>query len=263
MKLFLTFCFLFLVPNHAFAEVNSGDTAWILTSTALVLLMTLPGLALFYTGLVQSRNAVSVLMHHFAIACLASVLWVVICYSLAFSEGNEWIGGLSNIFLQKYKNLNLHRPLKKYSKKQIKSYANKNKLIWFEDRSNLELDYTRNKIRNFLYSNKLFSQINYERLDFSKISHLNRLHKNFFKRKRNKIFEIEDEKFNHLNDNLKFFAVQSFYYEYRHLLNKQIRDENIRNFIKKLKAHILTRKDMSVFSGKIGAFDEKICINLS
>ena len=171
--------------------------------------------------------------------------------------------GLSNIFLQKYKNLNLHRPLKKYSKKQIKSYANKNKLIWFEDRSNLELDYTRNKIRNFLYSNKLFSQINYERLDFSKISHLNRLHKNFFKRKRNKIFEIEDEKFNHLNDNLKFFAVQSFYYEYRHLLKKQIRDENIRNFIKKLRAHILNRKDMSVFSGKIGVFNKKICINLS
>ena len=171
--------------------------------------------------------------------------------------------GLSNIFLQKYKNLNLHRPLKKYSKKQIKSYANKNKLIWFEDRSNLELDYTRNKIRNFLYSNKLFSQINYERLDFSKISHLNHLHKNFFKRKRNKIFEIEDEKFNHLNDNLKFFAVQSFYYEYRHLLKKQIRDENIRNFIKKLRAHISNRKDMSVFSGKIGVFNKKICINLS
>ena len=171
--------------------------------------------------------------------------------------------GLSNIFLQKYKNLNLHRPLKKYSKKQIKSYANKNKLIWFEDRSNLELDYTRNKIRNFLYSNKLFSQTNYERLDFSKISHLNHLHKNFFKRKRNKIFEIEDEKFNHLNDNLKFFAVQSFYYENRHLLKKQIRDENIRNFIKKLRAHILNRKDMSVFSGKIGVFNKKICINLS
>ena len=70
-----------------------------LTSTALVLLMTLPGLALFYTGLVQSRNSVSVLMNHFAIACLASVLWVVICYSLAFSEGNDWIGGISNIFL--------------------------------------------------------------------------------------------------------------------------------------------------------------------
>ena len=61
--------------------------------------MTLPGLALFYKGLVQSRNALSVLMHHFAIACLASIIWVVICYSLAFSEGNDWIGGFSNIFL--------------------------------------------------------------------------------------------------------------------------------------------------------------------
>ena len=60
MKFLLSFCFLFLVPNYAFAEVNSGDTAWIVTSTALVLLMTLTGLALFYTGLVQSKNAVSV-----------------------------------------------------------------------------------------------------------------------------------------------------------------------------------------------------------
>ena len=62
MKLFLSFSILFFIPSYAFAEVNSGDTAWILSSTALVLLMTLPGLALFYTGLVQSKNAVSVLM---------------------------------------------------------------------------------------------------------------------------------------------------------------------------------------------------------
>ena len=74
MKFLLSFCFLLIIPNYAFAEVNSGDTAWILTSTALVLFMTLSGLALFYTGFVQSRNAASVLMHHFAIACLASVL---------------------------------------------------------------------------------------------------------------------------------------------------------------------------------------------
>ena len=99
MKLFVTSLILLLVPKFAYAEVNSGDTSWILTSTALVLFMTLPGLALFYTGLVQSKNAVSVLMHHFSIACLASILWIIICYSLAFSEGNDWIGGLSNIFL--------------------------------------------------------------------------------------------------------------------------------------------------------------------
>ena len=79
--------------------MNAADTAWILTSTALVLLMTLPGLALFYGGLVQSRNLLSVLMHCFAIACLASVLWFGVGYSLAFTEGNSWIGGYSRFFL--------------------------------------------------------------------------------------------------------------------------------------------------------------------
>lgn len=79
--------------------VDTGDTAWILTSTALVLFMTLPGLALFYGGLVQSRNILSVLMHCMAIACLASVLWFVCAYSLAFGEGNAIIGGIGNFFL--------------------------------------------------------------------------------------------------------------------------------------------------------------------
>jgi len=78
---------------------DSGDTAWILTSTALVLFMTLPGLALFYGGLVQSKNILSVLMQCIAIACLASVLWIVAGYSLAFTEGNALVGGLSKAFL--------------------------------------------------------------------------------------------------------------------------------------------------------------------
>ena len=80
-------------------ELNSGDTAWILTSTALVLLMTLPGLSLFYAGLVRSKNAISVLMQCFAIACIVSVAWVVYGYSLAFTEGNAFIGGTSAFFL--------------------------------------------------------------------------------------------------------------------------------------------------------------------
>ena len=88
-----------LTPTAAFAAVDSGDTAWILTATALVLLMTLPGLALFYAGLVQSKNVVSVLMHHFAVACLMSVLWVVAGYSLAFSGDGAWFGDLSNLFM--------------------------------------------------------------------------------------------------------------------------------------------------------------------
>ena len=90
---------LILLSSPVMAEVNSGDTAWVLTSTALVLFMTLPGLALFYAGLVNSKNVVSVLMQHFALACLVSIIWVVIGYSLAFTPGNLWIGDLSNLFM--------------------------------------------------------------------------------------------------------------------------------------------------------------------
>lgn len=79
--------------------MNAADTAWILTSTALVLFMTLPGLGLFYGGLVQSRNILSTLMQCFAIACLVSVLWLAFGYSLAFSEGTGWLGGLQKSFL--------------------------------------------------------------------------------------------------------------------------------------------------------------------
>ena len=79
--------------------IDSGDTAWVLTSTALVLFMTLPGLGLFYAGLVQSKNILSVLMHCIAIACLASVLWFAVAYSLAFSEGSGLVGGLSKSLL--------------------------------------------------------------------------------------------------------------------------------------------------------------------
>ncbi|MFL2848388.1 MAG: ammonium transporter [Coraliomargaritaceae bacterium] len=81
------------------SAINSGDTAWIITATALVLFMTLPGLALFYGGLVRSKNYLSVLMHNVAIACFASVLWVICLYSIAFTEGNAYFGDLSKAFL--------------------------------------------------------------------------------------------------------------------------------------------------------------------
>ncbi len=89
-------------PALAAGKLSGADTAWILTSTALVLFMTLPGLALFYGGLVRARNVLSVLMHCFAIACLASVLWLAVVYSLAFGDGgaaNQVIGGLGKMFL--------------------------------------------------------------------------------------------------------------------------------------------------------------------
>ncbi|MCF4099618.1 ammonium transporter [Maritalea mediterranea] len=77
----------------------AADTSWILVASALVLLMTLPGLALFYAGLVQAKNILSVLMHCMAIACVASILWVVAGYSLAFTPGNAWLGDFSRFGL--------------------------------------------------------------------------------------------------------------------------------------------------------------------
>ena len=89
---------LLLLPALAGAdELNRGDTAWILSSTALVLFMTLPGLAMFYGGLVSAKNVLSVLMQCFAIAGVVSVLWLLVGYSLAFDEGNAWIGGFGKV----------------------------------------------------------------------------------------------------------------------------------------------------------------------
>ena len=81
---------------------NKGDTAWMLTATVLVLMMTIPGLALFYAGLVRAKNVVSMLLQVFAIVCLVAVLWVIYGYSLAFTGGgalNTYVGGLSKAFL--------------------------------------------------------------------------------------------------------------------------------------------------------------------
>ncbi len=90
------------LPAVAWADVDSGDTAWLLTSTALVLFMTIPGLALFYAGLVRTRNVLSVLMQCFILVCAISVLWVTVGYTLAFGAGGIGgvIGGLEKIFLR-------------------------------------------------------------------------------------------------------------------------------------------------------------------
>ena len=102
MKLF-NYCLIALAtllsPAVLSSEINSGDTAWILTATALVLFMTLPGLALFYGGLVRTQNVLSVLMQCFAICCIVSVVWVVYGYSLAFTGSGSIIGGADGFFL--------------------------------------------------------------------------------------------------------------------------------------------------------------------
>ncbi len=91
-------------PAAAFAadpvKIDSGDTAWMLTSVALVLMMTIPGLALFYGGMVRKKNVLDTVMQSFAITCLVTVLWMVVNYSTAFTGGTPFLGGFSRAFLQ-------------------------------------------------------------------------------------------------------------------------------------------------------------------
>ena len=93
------------LSTQVFADdLNAANTSWIMTSTALVLFMTIPGLALFYGGLVRSKNVLSVLMQCFAVTCVASIIWFAVGYSLAFGDGggmNALIGNLDNVFLAK------------------------------------------------------------------------------------------------------------------------------------------------------------------
>jgi Amt family ammonium transporter len=100
-KIIITlFALTFSLPSFAEeASLNGANTAWILTATALVLLMTLPGLALFYGGLVRRKNILSILMQCFAIAGVSSILWFIVGYSLAFGEGNAWIGDFSKVLM--------------------------------------------------------------------------------------------------------------------------------------------------------------------
>ena len=106
MKSFGAFlAMLFLSSGSLWAQgenpIDTGNTAWMITATVLVLMMTLPGLALFYGGLVRSKNVLSVLMHCYAIAALASIMWVVFLYSMSFdNQGGKWVGGLSKSFLE-------------------------------------------------------------------------------------------------------------------------------------------------------------------
>ncbi|MEY3729504.1 MAG: hypothetical protein RLZZ57_260 [Pseudomonadota bacterium] len=95
--------FIAMVAGPAFAgddaKVDTGDAAWMLVSTALVLMMTVPGIALFYAGMVRKKNVLATMMQSFAICALVTVLWMVAGYSLAFGEGNAWIGDFSRFFL--------------------------------------------------------------------------------------------------------------------------------------------------------------------
>ena len=173
--------------------------------------------------------------------------------------------GLSNVFQENFEKLNIHRPLVKYSKKQIKAYAQKNKLIWFEDRSNFELDYSRNKVRSYLSSNSKISQaIKKDMWNYQDMKYLVNFYSSYFERLSKKRFEIKVQEFKHLNKTLQTIAVQSLYYGLRLSLKKQPRNENINNFIKSvLGPNHKFRVKKSVFGGKIGFFGKKLCLNLT
>ena len=102
-----------ILPENVYAadgQLSGANTAWILTSTALVLFMTIPGLAFFYGGLVRSKNVLSVLMQCFALTCMVSILWVIVLYSLVFGDGgsmNPIIGGLDKLFMSGVTNQSL------------------------------------------------------------------------------------------------------------------------------------------------------------
>ena len=173
--------------------------------------------------------------------------------------------GLSNVFNEKFEKLNIHRPLITYSKKQIKVYARKNNLIWFEDRSNFELDYTRNKVRSYLSSNfKISQSIKKDMSNYQGMKYLVNFYSSYFERLSKKRFEIKVQEFKHLNKTLQTIAVQSLYYGLRLSLKKQPRNENINNFVEAvlgLNHNIRVKK--SVFGGKIGFFEKKLCLNLT
>ena len=173
--------------------------------------------------------------------------------------------GLSNIFNEKFDKLNIHRPLVTYTKKQIKVYARKNNLIWFEDRSNFELDYTRNKVRFYLISNpKISKLIEKDLKNYQDLECLLNFNSSYFERLSKKRFEIRVQEFMCLNKTLQTIAVQSLYYNLRFTLKKQPRNENIKNFIEVVSGF---NKDLrvkrSVFAGKIGLSGKKLYLNLT
>ena len=94
-----------VTASPAMAATDKGDTAFLMLSTVLVLLMTIPGLALFYCGLVRTKNAIAMLMQVFVIVCIVCVIWMLYGYSLSFTNGgayNDWIGGFSKAFLARH-----------------------------------------------------------------------------------------------------------------------------------------------------------------
>jgi tRNA(Ile)-lysidine synthetase-like protein len=171
--------------------------------------------------------------------------------------------GLKSIFSDSILGLKFHRPLIEYPKKKILNFAITHKIFWSEDRTNFELDYTRNKIRNFLISNNSFSKIDIKKNNYSSLDNIFKLQNKYFIKFAKKKYEVKYKEFNNLNDTLKLFVIQSFYYNVRHHFNRPIRKDSYSNLITLLRNPDNINTERSIFGGKITSYKDKICLNLN
>ncbi len=171
--------------------------------------------------------------------------------------------GLKSIFSDYIYGLKFHRPLIKYSKKKILDFAIMHKIFWSEDRTNSELVYTRNKIRNFLMTNKRFKKIDIKKNDYSYLDKIFELQNKYFMKLSKKKYEVNYKDFNNLNNTLKLFVIQSFYYNLRHYFSRPIRKDSYSNLITLLRNPNNIVKERSIFGGKITSYKDKICLNLN
>ena len=171
--------------------------------------------------------------------------------------------GLKSIFSDSILGFKFHRPLIEYPKKKILNFANMHKIFWSEDRTNFELDYTRNKIRNFLISNNSFSKIDIKKNNYSSLDNIFKLQNKYFIKFAKKKYVVKYKEFNNLNDTLKLFVIQSFYYNVRHYFNRPIRKDSYLNLITLLRNPDNINTERSIFGGKITSYKDKICLNLN
>jgi len=175
------------------------------------------------------------------------------------------INGLSSIFSEKYKNLVYHRPLRDFSKSNIITFARQNGIKWFEDRTNDELDYSRNKIRSFMKDKRINKKITQERLMYSNLATVNNLYSNYFKRTSKKDYLINYQNFSKLNKTLQEHIVKSFFLSVQTNLknHKSMRENNVKAIIQFIKQSNKIRKNSDVFGGFITFYDKKMNLKLT
>ncbi len=175
------------------------------------------------------------------------------------------VKGLSSIFTEKFKNLIYHRPLRDFSKASIIKFATQNGIKWYEDRTNAELDYSRNKIRSFLNNKQINKKITQERLRYKDLANINNLYSNYFKRITNKDYLINYQNFSQLNKTLQEHIVKSFFLSIQGNLknHKSMRENNVKAIIKFINRSNKIRKNSDVFGGFITFYDKKMNLKLT